>query len=214
MLAASFSSAGSTFVATGVDTAAVVVAGWVRSARNFAFAARNIANSFDAAVNCSVNFAASLEPAPRGSPVAALPPPVLPLTLAARASRSARHVLFGPSAAVVAVVADSFARSALRISVVARDAFDSDVVAAVTVSELAAAASLFSVGAVMHPGIANSTATDKKETVARGVMASTEQEPLPDGKSYLRLHFVATFAGTDIHISIVSLRRVQCVSPK
>ncbi len=166
-LAASFSSAGSTFAGAGAADAAAAGADpdCARSTRIFAFAARNVANSFDAAVSCSVSFATSAEA------LAAVAEPPAP-ALAALASRSARHVLFGASGSAAGFVANSFARSLLAGATAARGASvsaEAPVVVAVDDD------SLFSdVAGVTQPVAASSSAAEKIERGVREVMPATE----------------------------------------
>lgn len=181
MLAASFSSAGSTFAGAGAADAAAAGGDpdCARSTRIFAFAARNVANSFDAAVSCSVSFATSAE----ALAVAEPPAPAL----AARASRSARHVLFGASGSVAGFAASSFARSLLAVATAARGAsasVDAPVVVAVD------ADSLFSeVAVVTQPVEASSRTVDKIASEVRVIMPATEQQRPFHGKPYLNRRF-------------------------
>ena len=170
----SFSSAGSTG-----NAAETALAGCARSARSFAFAARRVANSFAVSPSCCANFAASLELASRLSPGPLVALPELP-ALAARASRSARHVLRGTSADGVATAAISLTRPVLAASVAARGAgAASGAATAVTAVELddEASASLLSVGAVAQPANASTKLTDNTGGSARRVMSGPNETP-------------------------------------
>ncbi len=178
MLAASFSSAGSAFAGAGTAAAAGADEDCERSTRILAFAARKDANSFDAAVSCSVNLATSADDA-----LAAPPAPAL--AFAARASRSARHVLLGASGSAAGFVANSFARSLLVGAAAARGASASaeaadDVVVADVVNSL-----LSVLAGVTQPVEASSSTAEKIARGVREVMRATEQQHPPLGKPYL-----------------------------
>lgn len=169
------------------------------SAFSLAFAARNVASSFEASFNCCTSFAESLE-------LEEEPDEPLELdalaALAARASRSVRHKLRGvsddeeeelvPLSAVRSVLRPSVERSLLRLSLgrsllllseVDRDAsVSADVVAAVEV-EPDDEESLLSPEKVEQPDTAKSKATDTTGRGVRRFMPVKEQEPSPEGKS-------------------------------
>lgn len=211
MLAASFSSAGSAFAGAG---AAVADEGCERSTRILAFAARNAANSFDAAVSCSVSFVISADAAP-----AAAAPPALALAFAARASRSARHVLLGASGSAAGFVANSFARSLLTGGATAERGASVSADAAAVVAVADAVDSLLSVLAgVTQPVEASSSTAEKIARGVREVMRATEQQHPLHGKPYLAaapappcVHLTQLHRTAISAISLSTISRVSCL---
>lgn len=175
MLAANFSSIGSGFATVAIDGLEVAALGSAAfSARNLAFAARSVASSRVASVNCSVNLAVSADPATLAVPVA----PLLEMEAAddARFSRSARQELFGSSDVDNAVAATfSPPRSRLEAVVDGDDEAEDPVsVLDDTVEDPAADASEFSVDTLAQPAKPSDTVAGARKRSTRRFMGATE----------------------------------------
>jgi hypothetical protein len=177
MLADNFSSIGSSLATVAVAWLDVATLGGAAFS-----AARNVASSRVASLNCSVNLAESEDPPTLALPVALLPE--LDVVVAARFSRSARHELFGSSAV------DDDAAAALSpprslLDAVADDEGEAENPVSVledTVEEPAAAPSELSDETLAQPANANNTVTGVRRRSTRRFINPTEQEPPEDGK--------------------------------